>query len=125
MGDFSSITPEEIYSNLINEKLNKIEALNQLISLVEESKDAKIRIESLLIISKLNIANNKIFKILEDCLISDYNQFVRVTAAKIIALRFPKKGVKPLKWAIHNDNSPLVLNTIHKLFKGLEDIYFK
>lgn len=125
MGNFASISPDRIYSKLISESINKNEALALLISLVEESTDAKIRNKSLEIISKLNITNNKIFNILESCLISDDNEFVRVTAAKIIALRFPKKGVIPLKWAIHHETSPLVLNTISKLFEGFEDIYFK
>jgi len=125
MDNFASISPDRIYSKPISESINKNEALAQLIFLVEESIDAKIRIKSLEIISKINITNNKIFNILENCLISDVNEFVRVTAAKIIALRFPKKGVKPLKWAIHHETSPLVLNTISKLFEGFEDIYFK
>lgn len=92
---------------------------------MEESIDAKIRIKGLEIISKLNITNNKVFNLLENCRISDDNEFVRVTAAKIIALCFPKKGVKSLKWALHHETSPLVLNIISKLFEGVEDIYFK
>ncbi|MFX1338804.1 MAG: hypothetical protein ACFFDK_09360 [Promethearchaeota archaeon] len=125
MGSVPIIEPEKIYSNLINENINKNEALAQLISLVEESSDAKIRIKSLEFIKKLNITNNKIFKLIENCLISDDNEFVRVTAAKIIALSFPKKGVKPLKWALHHETSPLVLDTISKLFEGVGDVYFK
>ena len=125
MGNFASISPDRIYSKLISESINKNEALAQLISLVEESIDAKIRIKSLEIISKINITNNKIFNLLESSLISDDNEFVRVTAAKIIALRFPKKGVKPLKWALHHETSPLELDTISKLFERFEDIYFK
>ena len=73
----------------------------------------------------MNITNDKFFNLLENCLISDDNEFVRVTAAKIIALSFPKKGITPLKWALENETSPLVLQTISKLFEGVDDIYFK
>ncbi|MFX1453101.1 MAG: hypothetical protein ACFFCM_19860 [Promethearchaeota archaeon] len=125
MPNFTSINPDMIYSKLIDEHINKNEALALLISLVEESNDPHIRIRSLEIIHKLNITNDKIFNLLENSLISDNNEFVRVTAAKIIALRFPKKGVKPLRWAIKKETSPLVLDTISKLFEGFEDIYFK
>ncbi len=125
MGTFPSLNPDEIYSKLISDIINKNEALAYLISLVEESTDANIRIRCLEIINKIPIINDKVFNLLENCLISDDNEFVRVTAAKIIALHFPKMGVNPLKWALHHETSPLVLQTISKLFEGVEDIYFK
>ena len=125
MGSFTSTNPERIYSQLINEKINKKEALERLTFLIQESHDAQVRIKSLEIIGKINIANNEVFNLLENCLISDDDQLVRVSAAKMMALYFPKKGLKPLKWAIHNETSPLVLKTISELFEDLEDIYFK
>ena len=125
MGTLPSLSPDKIYSKLISESINKNEALKHLISLIEESTDANIRIRSLEIINKISLTNDKIFSLLENCLISDENEFVRVTAAKIIALKFPKKGVSPLKWALHHETSPLVMQTISKLFEGVEDIYFK
>ena len=125
MGIFPSLSPDKIYSKLISESITKNEALAHLISLVEESADANIRIRCLEIINKLHVTNDKVFNLLENCLISDDNEFVRVTAAKIIALNFPKKGVSPLKWALHHETSPLVLQTISNLFEGVGDIYFK
>jgi HEAT repeat protein len=119
------MNPDKIYSNLIERKISKGEAITQLMALIEESIDAEIRIRCLEIIANINIKNKKIFNLLETYLISDDNEFVRISAAKIIAFSFPKKAVKPLKWAIHHETSPLVLKTISKLFEGFEDIYFK
>lgn len=119
------MNPDKIYSNLIERKISKGEAITQLMALIEESIDAEIRIRCLEIIANINIKNKKIFNLLETCLTSDENEFVRLTVAKIIAFSFPKKAVKPLKWAIHHETSPLVLKTISKLFEGFEDIYFK
>ena len=77
------------------------------------------------IIAQINFKIDRVFKLLETCLISDDNEFVRATAAKTIALIFPKKAAEPLRWALHHETSPLVINTISKLFEGLDDIYFK
>ena len=125
MGTFPPLNSDEIYSKLNSGSINKNEALAHLISLVEESTDANIGIRRLEIINKLHVTNDKIFNLLENCLISDDNEFVWVTAAKIVALYFPKKSVSPLKWALYHETSPLVLQTISKLFEGVEDIYFK
>ncbi|TFG22687.1 MAG: HEAT repeat domain-containing protein, partial [Promethearchaeota archaeon] len=112
-------------SNYIDQKISKEEAITQLIDLIEESIDSKIRIKCLEIIGKLDVKTDKIFKLFEKCLISDDNEFVRATAAKTIALIFPKKGAESLRWALHHETSPLVFKTISKLFEGLDDIYFR
>lgn len=125
MNNFSSINPDNIYSNLIKQKISKEEAIIQLIALVEESIDSKIRVKCLEIFAHINFKIDKVFKLLETCLISDDNEFVRATAAKTIAFIFPKKGVEPLKWALHHETSPLVVKTISILFEGIDDVYFK
>ncbi|MFX0070816.1 MAG: hypothetical protein ACFFAO_06975 [Candidatus Hermodarchaeota archaeon] len=118
-------SPEDIYSNFINKKISKKEALSQLMRLVESVSDFKIKVKSIEIIVKFEDKSKNLFNFLENYLISDENEFIRATAAKTIAFCFPKKAVKPLKWAKRHETSPLVLKTLEDLFKDFEEIYFK
>ena len=69
------ITPSKIYEDFKNNILDKLSAVNILISLIENSKNNIIRTESIEIIEKIGYKDEKIFNILENLLISD---FVRV-----------------------------------------------
>jgi HEAT repeat protein len=125
MNDFTVFNPDDILLNLNNKRISKKEAIKQLISIINETDNKHLRIKCIEYLIKINGKSNQIFKILEICLISDENEFVRVKAARSMALYFPKKAVKPLKWALKYETSPLVIKTLTDLFEGLEDTYFK
>ena len=119
MNDY--LTLEKINNNLINNNITKLEAINLLISLIEGSEDANVRAKCIEGLTQLELNNAKVFKTLESCLISDENPLVRAKAAEIIMLNFLEKGFSPLKWAIQNDNSYLVLKTLNRLIDGIRN----
>lgn len=119
------LTPEKIYYDVKHGKLNKFEAIELLISLIEGSNEAKDREKCLNVCKQLNLKNERIFKILENSLISDENPLVRSAAARAIFSNFLKDDLSSLKWAIQHEKSPIVLKTIFDFFKNIDNQKFK
>ena len=65
------LTPKIIYIGVINKKINKSIAIDQLVSLIEGSDDPKVRSESISILNKLSFHDPRIFKVIENCLLSE------------------------------------------------------
>ncbi len=118
-------TPERIHLDVKNGKLSKLEAAKLLISFIEESEDAEIRIKCIEILQNLKLDNDEVFKIFENCLVSDENPLVRSVAAKAIIRNFLKDDLSSLKWAIQHEKSPIVLKTILDLFKNINNQKYK
>ncbi len=123
MGKF--LSPETIYSNLINEEISRDIAFDQLISLIEGSNNPKIRFESISILNQLKIHDPKLFKIIESSLLSDESPHVRGSAVKLIGHQFLKEGLDTLTWVVQHEKSPLVLKAIFDLNLDLTDTRFK
>jgi Leucine-rich repeat (LRR) protein len=119
------LLPDKIYSNVENGKVSKAIAAEQLISLIEGSDNPTTRAESIKISEKLKIHDKKIFKILENSLLSDESPLVRKSAANFIGLIFLKKGLNSLIWVVQHDKSPQVLKVISDLNSRLNNTRFK
>jgi hypothetical protein len=117
--------PEKIYQKLRNKLIEDSEAIKLLIPFLEASEDINLRIRSLEILSKINLGDLRIFKILENLLISDENEIIRSIAADIIIKTFMDKSLKSLKWVILNDESPILLKKIKELIENEKFIYSK
>ncbi|MFX1427837.1 MAG: hypothetical protein ACFFBE_15390 [Promethearchaeota archaeon] len=111
------VTPEKIHQNFLKGDLNKEDASDLLISLVNESEDAIIRRKSIDLLEKIDFQDDTIFKILENHLISDENANVRASAARVIILNFLDEGLEPIEWSTKNDKSPIVIKTIIDTFE--------
>ncbi|MFW9947988.1 MAG: leucine-rich repeat domain-containing protein [Candidatus Odinarchaeota archaeon] len=109
--------PEKIYQKLKSELIDESEAIELLIPFLESSEDISLRIRCLEILSKINLKDLKTFKVLENLLISDENEMIRLIAAKLITNSFPDKSFKSLKWVIKNDESPILLKEIKNLIE--------
>jgi len=107
-----TLRPESIYNDIARGKLNNVEAVELLTSLIQESEDATLRAEYIELFKKIDYKSDTIFEILENCLISDENTYVRNAAATIIIGGYLKEGLNALKWTIQHEKSPLVLQTI-------------
>ena len=107
-----SLTPEKILDNVINNNMSFNEAIELLISIIEVSESENVRAKCIDAFSKIDVKNNKIFKIFENYLLSDESPLVRAAAAKALVSKFSKDSIDPLKWAIQRDNSAIVLKTI-------------
>jgi len=119
------LSPDKIYSSVANGKVSKAIAAEQLISLIEGSDNPTIRAESIKISEKLKIHDQKIFKILENSLLSDESPLVRESAANYIGQIFFKKGLNTLIWVVQHDKSPLVLKVISDLNSRLKKARFE
>ncbi|MFX1420262.1 MAG: hypothetical protein ACFE9N_15215, partial [Promethearchaeota archaeon] len=106
-----SLTPEKIYKDFLAGDIGREHAVELLISLIESSDNTEIRVASIHKLEKLNFHNEKIYKILENCLISDENAVIRASVANYILHNFSEDGLPALKWVIQYEKSPLVLKT--------------
>ncbi|MFX1567677.1 MAG: HEAT repeat domain-containing protein, partial [Promethearchaeota archaeon] len=97
------LTPEKVYEELSNNKLNKSRAYDLLISLVENSENEEIREDSIKYLEKVGVFNDKLYDFLENILISDSNTAVRIKAAKFLRKKFLEKSFKPFKWVIDHE----------------------
>lgn len=104
-----SLTPDKIQKSLSTGDLTRENAAEQLISLIEGSDNTEVRIKSIKILERLNIQNENLFKIMENCLISDENGLIRAAVAKYIIQNYLEEGISALIWSIQHDKSPLVL----------------
>ncbi len=120
-----SLAPEKVYGEFLSNKLNRTTATDLFISLIEESNNAEVRMRCIELLEKMGSYSNKLFKILENCLISDENPLVRSRSARVIILSFIKEGMNSLIWAIQHDNSPLLMQTIFDLLENVKGPYLE
>lgn len=114
-----SLTPEKIQKEYSTGDLGKENAVELLISLIEGSDNTEIRVGSIKALKKLNFHTEKIFKTLENYMISDESAIVRGSAANYIMHNFLEDGLCALRWVIQHEKSPLVL----KLFFDSIEIF--
>ncbi|MBY9008926.1 MAG: hypothetical protein KGD74_03560 [Candidatus Lokiarchaeota archaeon] len=110
-------TPESIYSKYVDKKIGTKHALKLFESIISKSDDEEIRVVTLDFIGKLTIDEELGFNIIENCLISDESPIVKFGAAKTLIHAFPKRELKPLLWAIQNENSIYFLKNLIDLLE--------
>jgi len=106
------LTPKKIYENHINNHLEKSTAFEQLASLIENSDDVDVRLESIKLIGDLDIISDDSFILLENLLISDNNEDVRIAAAEMLRVYFIDRAFEPMKWALEYESSARCLYSI-------------
>ncbi len=128
-----TLNPNTIYCNIQENKINKLEGIESLISIIEKSDSSDARMESLDVLHKLQTFDENFFKILENCLISDEFDEIRIISAKIILENYFEAGLKCLEWAILNDKSSKLLKILGNVlndpkvyqYKNLYSIYLQ
>ena len=114
-------SPKQIYKDYTDKNLDKFSAVAQLISLIENSENANIRIESIDILERIGSKDDNVFNHLENLLISDSNDNVRNKAAKVIKNLFIDKALEPMKWAYQHETSVNCLITIISTLGEIQD----
>ena len=113
-----SISPERIYREFRQDKLDLSSALSQLVSLVENVEAEGIRKRSLKYLEKIGHKNDEIFKLLENLLISDSSNVIRKIACRAIVTLFDKKALPIMKWTIlHETDYDCSIEIIESLLK--------
>lgn len=111
---------KNIITNLESKNLTISEAVQLLISFIEESENAKERVESINLLTILKFKTKNVYKILEYCLISDRNVEVKKAAIKgIMKIFYPDIKKRLIEWVLENERSMPVLNTIIKTFANI------
>jgi len=119
------LSPETIYAGVQSKEISKNLAVDQLISLIEGSNNSETRSESISILNKLNISESRIFKLIENSLLSDESPTVRYSAVNLIGCQFLKEGIDTLIWVVQHDKSPLVIKAIFDLNLNLTNTHLK
>ena len=118
------LTPGKILNDFKSGKIDEMEAVYLLKTLIENSSDKSVRMQSIETLEILNIKSEDLFKLLESCLISDEDKFVRDKAANTLFRLFKTKSLATLKWALQNENSPIVINTLFEISDKINNSEF-
>ncbi|MHA2280450.1 MAG: hypothetical protein ACXAC5_06335 [Promethearchaeota archaeon] len=107
-----ALSPKKIYEDLKRNSIDKSSAVDLLIFLIGNNNSFEIRLESIKTLQKIKFANDKVFSILEDLLVSDSSEEIRELAANSLKKLFQEKALLPLKWALEHEYSLQVLISI-------------
>jgi len=128
-----TLTPNTIYQKILQNKISRIEGIEFLILIIEKSDTTSARLESLKMLYRLKPREHIVFKALENCIISDEIEEIRIISAQIILENYLITGEKCLEWVILNDKSSKLLKILGKMlnypkigqFKTLCSIYLQ
>ena len=118
-------TPESIYSQYVDKKIGTKRALKLFESIINKSDDEEIRVATLDYLGKLTVDDELAFSIIENCLISDESPVVKFGAAKTLIHNFSKRELKPLQWAVQNENSIYFLKNLIDLLETEDYFQFE
>lgn len=114
-----SLTPVQIYEDYKSNHINRNRAIELLVFLIENIEDESVRKKCLKLINSIKPKGKKVFKIIENILISDSNESVRYTAAKIIRKKYLNKALTPFIWALQHESSYdcllLIINALKEI----------
>ena len=82
------LTPHAIYNDLKNNFIDKVSAVDLLITLIENVDNITTRIDSIEILERINIRSKKVFKTLENLIVSDSSENIRMAAIPTLKTLF-------------------------------------
>jgi Leucine-rich repeat (LRR) protein len=100
-----ALNPKKIYNEFRKSVIDKESAVDSLIYLIENADSIETRLMSIKILLKISSKNDKTFSILENLLISDSNEEIRILAANNLNILFQEKALAPLQWALEHEKS--------------------
>jgi len=127
-------SPKDLYNDYSNKNIDAESLIEQLSSLIENTKNINLRLLSIKTFGQIDFKSNNfamksqnaLFHLLENLLISDSNELVRNEAAIVLNKLFKKQSLTPMKWALFHDESPLCLETVHEsLMEIINDLQSK
>ncbi len=97
------LTVDKIYNYVTNKSMSKSEAIDLLSYFIDNNDNSEIRKISILAFKVLELKDDKVFDVLQSCLLSDEDSDVKKTAIEIITFIFPKKSKDLLNWLSNQD----------------------
>ncbi len=98
------LSPEKIWEEFESNRINKQTATDLLTSLIESSIRDEIRLNAINKLVKISPSGDKIFKILENMIVSDENAEIRYISIKYIGEKYKNNAFTLLEWAIQNES---------------------
>ncbi len=108
------LNPQNIFEEYCNKLLDKPSATNLLISIIENYEEDIIRADSINILGKINLKDDKLFNFFENILLSDSSEIVRNASANYIGKNYLNNTLSLFKWAIQHETSYICLITFIK-----------
>ncbi|MFW9895436.1 MAG: leucine-rich repeat domain-containing protein, partial [Candidatus Thorarchaeota archaeon] len=115
------LTPHAIFEDLRNKDVDKHSAIELLLALIDNAENVETRIESLSVLNKIQIEDDKTFKFLEHLLISDLSEDVRSLTCQILQDHYNEKALNPMIWALEHEISLSCLIIIVKAIANVEN----
>ncbi len=110
----SDITPTKLSELYKEKKINKSEFLQRIVTIYEFSDSEKLRLECLNSIKSVSISGEKVFKFLEEIVISEINLEIRLNAMNIILNKFPEKAFELSDYLFSSSDSKEFIMKIAK-----------
>ncbi|MBN1801895.1 MAG: leucine-rich repeat domain-containing protein [Candidatus Lokiarchaeota archaeon] len=108
------LTPHRIYDNFLDKKIDQHSAYEQLSSIIEESDKEKDRVEAFKFLNNIGVHDQCFLNLLENHLISDNSEDVRIITIEILGQKFLEVSTKIVQWAFINETSNKCLNILYK-----------
>jgi len=113
-------TPSKIFEQYIQNFLDKRTTAELLTTFIDNSNDESLRVSALKYYEKLGL-NDPFFELLEQLLISDSNQTIRLFAIDLLRENFLQKAFPLINWAIQHENSYHCQVSLIKTLKEIQD----
>jgi len=98
--------------------LKKKLTLTELSTLIDTSYDEHVRLDCVKKLAKFKYKQAHVFEILERCIQKDRSSLVKISALKLLAIKYPEKSWGVLKWVANHDNSMPVLAELLRIAKN-------
>ncbi|MFX1280511.1 MAG: leucine-rich repeat domain-containing protein [Promethearchaeota archaeon] len=117
--------PRQIYERYRKGELDTNSIVEIFKSIIEEDTVLLKRIRAIEFLGEIKPYSNKLYGVLEYCIISDVNPEIRLAAIKAIINNYLELGFESVRWVISHDNSNLVMMNIFELLKHKTDVTSK
>ncbi|MFW9946884.1 MAG: hypothetical protein ACFFDX_08665 [Candidatus Odinarchaeota archaeon] len=120
-----NLTPQKIYEKLNNNDLDKKSSIDLLLSIIENSDEDQLRLESIEVLDRIRAKDEKIFKMIENLLVSDTSPELRNSALNYIFINYQERILPLIKWAIKHETSYKCLVALIETLAKVKDIESK
>jgi len=114
------LTPSRIYEQYTENLLDKRTTTELLTAIINNSEEESLRVSALIYFEKLGL-NDSFFEILEQLLITDSNQKIKLLAIDLLRENFINKAFPLINWAIQHENSYTCQVSLIKALKEIQD----
>ncbi|MFX1522910.1 MAG: leucine-rich repeat domain-containing protein [Promethearchaeota archaeon] len=116
------LKPSKVYENYRNRSLDELSIINLLITLIDNNEEDFIRKECIDVLNKIDCNDEEVFRILENIILSEGNEDLRSSAARVIGNKFLKRALNPFLWVLQYETSYECLITILRSFQENNDV---